>query len=578
MKLDAEAASGEKPVHSPRTQRLLQGAIVPTLLLMAWPNVLVMFAQAATGLIETWFVAKLGTDALAGMALVFPGVMLMQMISAGAMGGGISSAIARALGAGRREEADALVLHALIITIVFGAFFSAIMLAFGRPIYRALGGEGGELEAAVTYSNVVFAGNVLLWVMNGLANAIRGTGNMVVPATVTCVGVAVLVPLSPLLIFGVGPFPVLGIAGGGVALVSFYVVGSAVILWYVMSGRNVAKLRFSKLRWSLFRDILSVGAVASVTSVQTNVIIALATALVANAAGAGAAAGYGTAARLEYVLVPIMFGLGAPLVALVGTNFGAGQRERALRIAFVGGAIAFAITETIGIAAAVWPDLWLMQFSANPQVIETGTSYLRLVGPTYGFFGLPLALYFAAQGAGRLFWPLSAGFVRMLIGIGGGYIALRLTGSLAWSFAALALGLFLHGLIVFSAVLSGAVFGKTEDRKFPPSQDEAAVARGRPRKCINRFACVGRTKLSCAAGIIEALGESCRQGSHAHGGAISPTAHWRRNPHVCRSSAEARPPHIGYRSAGPCFGTGRRGTQGLRRQFCRQHRLRHRYR
>src|SRR5262249_2310207 len=189
---------------------------VPTLLLMAWPNVLVMFAQAATGLIETWFVAKLGTDALAGMALVFPGVMLMQMISAGAMGGGISSAIARALGAGRREEADALVLHALIIMIAFGATFSAIMLAFGRPIYWAFGGKVGALEAAIPYSNVVFSGNVLLWILNGLANAIRGTGNMLVPAMVICIGVVILVPLSPLLIFGIGPFPALGIAGGGV--------------------------------------------------------------------------------------------------------------------------------------------------------------------------------------------------------------------------------------------------------------------------------------------------------------------------------------------------------------------------
>src|SRR3989442_11853246 len=188
---------------SPRTRVLLHGPIVPTLLLMAWPNVLVMFAQAATGLIETWFVSKLGTDALAGMALVFPGVMLMQMISAGAMGGGISSAIARALGAGRRDEADALVMHALVISVALGASFSVIMLAFGRPIYRALGGEGGELEAALSYSNVVFAGNVLLWVMNGLANVIRGTGNMLVPALGICPGVVVFVPLSPLLIFGI---------------------------------------------------------------------------------------------------------------------------------------------------------------------------------------------------------------------------------------------------------------------------------------------------------------------------------------------------------------------------------------
>ena len=387
---------------TPRTRVLLQDPIVPTLLRMAWPNVLVMFAQAATGLIETWFVAKLGTDALAGMALAFPGVMLMQMISAGAMGGGISSAIARALGAGRREEADALVMHALVISLALGASFSAIMLLFGRPIYRALGGEGGELEAALSYSNVVFAGNVLLWAMNGLANVIRGTGNMLIPASVICVGVVVLVPLSPLLIFGVGPFPALGIAGGGAALVSFYAAGTAVLGWYVLSGRNPARLRMSRLRWPLFRNILQVGAVASVTSLQTNVIIALATALVATAAGAGAAAGYGTGARLEYLLIPIVFGLGAPLVALVGTNIGAGQHERALRIAFVGAAIAFAITEAIGIAAALWPELWITQFSADPHVIEVGTMYLRFVGPSYGFFGLGLALYFASQGAGRV--------------------------------------------------------------------------------------------------------------------------------------------------------------------------------
>ena len=131
--------SAPKTAHSARTKALLEGAIVPTLLRMAWPNVLVMMAQAATGLIETYFVGKLGTDALAGMALVFPCVMLMQMISAGAMGGGISSAIARALGAGRRDEADALVLHAIVINILFGASFAAAVLIWGRPLYAAMG-------------------------------------------------------------------------------------------------------------------------------------------------------------------------------------------------------------------------------------------------------------------------------------------------------------------------------------------------------------------------------------------------------------------------------------------------------
>src|SRR3954452_15107340 len=131
------AAPGLQSVHNPRTQALLQGPILPTLLRLAWPNVLVMLAQSSAGLIETWFVARLGTDALAGMALVFPGFMMMQMLSGGALGGGISSAIARALGGRRRDDADALVLHAIVVNLALGLLTSAVFLGFGPALYRA---------------------------------------------------------------------------------------------------------------------------------------------------------------------------------------------------------------------------------------------------------------------------------------------------------------------------------------------------------------------------------------------------------------------------------------------------------
>jgi putative MATE family efflux protein len=453
-----DAADEPAPARPSRTELLLHGPIVRTLLQLAWPNVLVMVAQAATGLIETYFVARLGRDALAGMALVFPSFMLMQMLSAGAIGGGISSAIARAIGGGRRDEADALVLHGVVIHAALGLFFTAVVLTFGTPIYRALGGRGGELSAALIYSNIVFGGNILLWIQNALASAIRATGNMLVPALVTCAGVIVLVPLSPCLIFGFGPVPALGIAGGGIAVVLFNAAAAIVLGWYALSGRNAARLRLAPLRWPLMRDILGVGAWSSIQTVQTNLIIALATAMAAGVAGADAVAGYGTAARLEYLLVPLVFGLGAPLIAMVGTSIGAGQRERALRVGVTGSVIAFVLTEAIGIATAVWPGAWLALFSAEPHVIETGSSYLRIVGPFYGFFGLALALYFASQGAGRLFWPLAAGFLRVAVVVGGGYLALYVTGSLTWLFATLALGLFLQGTTVLAAVLSGTWF------------------------------------------------------------------------------------------------------------------------
>jgi len=459
--IDAPSAASAPPPAAqmnPRTRRLLQGAIVPTLLMMAWPNILVMTAQASTGLIETWWVSRLGTDALAGMALVFPGFMMMQMLSAGAIGGGISSAVARALGAGRRDDADALVLHAILVNLGLGVVTSAIFLAFGRPIYAAMGGQGGSLDAALAYSNVVFVGNVLVWLMNALASVIRGTGNMLVPSLAVCLGIVLLVPLSPLFIFGWGPVPALGIAGGGLAVVVTTALTGTVLLAYILSGRCVVKLHRARLKASFFADILRVGGVGAVSTLQTTLTVALTTALVGAHGGADAVAGYGTGARLEYLLIPLVFGLGAPMVALVGTNIGAGQRDRALRIALIGGALAFAISETVGLAAAIWPQAWLGLFGHDPQMLETGIAYLRFVGPTYGFFGLGLSLYFASQGAGRLGWPLIGGLLRLLIAVGGGWLIVSLTGSLAWAFAVLALALVVYGVTIVLAVASGSWF------------------------------------------------------------------------------------------------------------------------
>src|SRR5262245_2387807 len=444
----------------PRTRQLLEAPITGTLLRLATPNVLVMIVQASVGLIETYFIGKLGTEALAGVALVFPVVMLMQMMSAGAMGGGISSAIARALGAGRRADADALVLHALAISVAFGLGFMLAVLGGGRWLYGTLGGSGTVLIAALTYSNVVFAGALLVWIFNALANVIRGTGNMAIPALVTCVGAAVLIPVSPCLIFGWGPCPRLGVAGGAVAVVAYYAVGSVVLAAYLRSGRSVVRLAWADLsfRWPLFLDILRVGAVAALVTVQTNLTIAIATGLVGRF-GPAAIAGYGTGSRVEYLLIPLVFGLGGPLVAMVGTNIGAGQRDRAVRAAWIGAAIATSLTEMIGLGAAAAPRAWLALFDTDPAMLDAGARYLHMVGPLYGLFGLGMALYFASQGAGRLLWPLLANLTRLVIAAGGGWLALRWSGNLSHVFLALGVALAAFGLINAAAVAGGAWFG-----------------------------------------------------------------------------------------------------------------------
>jgi putative MATE family efflux protein len=477
------AAAGEmpadKPRYDPRTRALIEGPIAATLIRLAAPNIVVMLAQTSVGLVETYFVGKLGTPALAGVALAFPVVMLMQMMSAGAMGGGMSSAIARALGGGRRGDANALALHAMVIALLFGLAFMVALLFGGPWLYAAMGGSGASLAAAVTYSNVIFTGAILVWLFNSLANVIRGTGNMLFPALVTVSGVVVLIPLSPCLIFGLGPFPQLGVAGGAVAVLLYYAVGSLVLAAYLRSERSVVRLavRGIRLRWALFADILRVGAVAALITVQTNLTIAIATGLV-GAFGPAAIAGYGTGSRLEYLLIPLVFGLGGPLVAMVGTNIGAHRPERALRVAWIGAAIAAAMCEIIGFGAAIEPRAWLSLFGSEPDMIDAGTRYLQTVGPVYGLFGLGMALYFASQGAGRLLWPFLANLARLLIAAGGGYIALRLTGNLTAVFVALAVALAAFGLINAAAVASGVWFDGPAKSPTPPSPAPGSPAAG----------------------------------------------------------------------------------------------------
>jgi putative MATE family efflux protein len=437
---------------------MLEAPIAPLLARMGWSNMLMLLAQSSTGFVETWFLAKLGTPVLAGVAVVVPVLMLMQNMSGGAMGGGISSAVARALGSGDKALIDQLARHAVAFNTLIGVLFSVILLALARPLFEMLGAHGPALEAANAYGHVLFACLPLMWAMNAFVSVIRGTGNMVVPGAVICGGAVLLIPLSPCLIFGIGPLPRLGVAGGAWALIAYYAAGTAILGAYCASRHNPARLLPGPLHWAPMRSILLVGGLACVNPLLTNALIALTGAAVGAHAGTEALAGYATAARLEYLLMPIVFGIGAPIVALVAANIGAGQYERARNIALTGGAMGFVLTEVVGVAAALWPHAWLGLFGSSEQLLQTGSVYLHIIGPFYGFFGLGFALYFAAQGAGRLAWPLGAGALRLALYAGVGTLALRLTGSLPLFFAIGAGAMLAFGVIVSWAARSGRWF------------------------------------------------------------------------------------------------------------------------
>jgi len=447
----ADRPPGPDSRPPPAIAALIDGPIAPTLLRLATPTIAVLVIQTFVGITESYFVGHLGTDALAGVSLVFPVLMLMTMMSNGGIGGGVASAVARALGGGRRHDADALVLHALVLAIGFGLAFAAGVLGLGTVLFGALGGAGETLAAAERYASFVFGGAVLTWSVNLLAAALRGAGEVRIPALVTLAGAVIVVPLSPALIFGLGPLPASGIAGAGLAVLIYYTLALVALLIYLRRGPAPLRLTAGRLEWRLFRAILGVGGLSAIGTVQSNLTVAAITGCVGTF-GTQALAGYGMASRLDYLLIPLLFGLGTATVTMVGTSIGAGRIARARRIAWTAALMAAAVTEAIGVLAALLPQVWIGLFSSDPAVLAVGASYLHIVAPFYGVVGLGMLLYFASQGAGRVAWPVLAGTMRLIIAVGGAWLAVVLHGGLASLFAVVALSSVTFGSLVAAAV------------------------------------------------------------------------------------------------------------------------------
>lgn len=448
----AAAARGER-----RLIRLLDGPIAPTLARLSTPNIIVGAAQTAVTVADVWYVGQLGVAPLAALALVFPIQAMMQMMSAGAMGGGVSSAIARALGAGDRDRAEAVVVHALIIAAGMATVYTVLFGVLATPLFALLGGRGDALAGATAYAHVLFGGAVAIWLANTLASVLRGTGNMLVPAMTISVVSLIGVPLSGALTLGWFGLPALGVSGPATAFVATFAAAALAMQVYLMSGRAGLVLRIMgvPLRRDIFMDILRVGAVACGNALLTILTIVVVTGLVGRY-GTEALAGYGLGSRLELMLIPISFGVGGALTAMVGASRGGRRHARARRVAWTGGLVVFAFTGAIGLTAGIFPHLWIDLFTADPEAVGFARMYLQIVGPCYGFFGAGMTLYFASQGTGNMIWPFTAGVARVVVAAGiGAVLSLWLGAPLEWLFAVVALG-----LVVFGGMIAASLFSR----------------------------------------------------------------------------------------------------------------------
>jgi putative MATE family efflux protein len=461
------------PIPAPAKNALVDGPILRTLLRLAWPNIIALSAGTCVVIAETSYIGRLGVESLAAMALVFPFVILTMTMSGGAMGGGVASAVARALGAGDIDRASTLAAHALLIGVCFGLTFMLGMLIFGPTVLEMLGGRGNVLAYAIGYVQIFFGGAVVPWLMNTMAGILRGTGNMKLPSLMILSSAVCQIILGGALGLGFGPIPQFGMRGVAAGSLIAYLISISVMAWYLFSGRArvIPKIRGLRIRWAMLFDILKVGAVACFSPLQSVLTISIFTHMLAQF-GNEILAGYGIGARLEFMLTSIAFAVGIASVPMVGMAIGARRVARARRIAWTAGCVAFASVGVVATAIAIFPDLWVNIFTSDPGVRAASRQYLSTAAPMYAFIGLSISMYFSSQGAAKVLGPVLAQTARLVfVAVGGWWLSTH--GATAASFFALA-----AASMVVLGVLSAAsvIVTRWEPKRRPAPEIRPALS------------------------------------------------------------------------------------------------------
>ncbi|MGB0478290.1 MAG: MATE family efflux transporter, partial [Parvibaculales bacterium] len=405
-----------------RTHAMLTEPPLRLLLQMTAPNTLAFTLQACVNLAEIYMIGRLGTEALAAIALVFPLLILVQTMSGGPLGGAITASIARALGHGNRDNAERLVWQAIYGAIIGAASFFILFVLFGRQLLMLLGGDGIILDMAMSYCWVLFSAGLILWLGSTLGAAYRGAGDMAFPAKLMILSATLQVPLTAILVFGLFGAPALGVTGAAVSSVTVGAIMVTALLVELLRGQRAISLRMHQRGWrrDLTSDILKVARPASLNPLMNVATILGLTALVGQF-GTQALAGYGIGTRIEFVMLPVIFAFGTALTTIVGTNIGAGNYDRAELAGRYGMTSAALICGTVGGFLALFPNLWIPIFTDDAGTFEVARSYIRIVGPAYAFLGIGLVLYFASQGAGTMTWPIRAQILRFAISVGGAF-------------------------------------------------------------------------------------------------------------------------------------------------------------
>ena len=394
---------------------------------LAIPNVCATFFAATTVIFDLWYIGKIGISELAGVAYIFPIYMLTSMLSNGAFGGAGSGASARAFGSKNITQAECIFRSAILIALLGAIILMFLFFSFSEKFLIYYKVDKQVSLSAITYGNILLKGIFLIWLFNIIISVTRGSGNTTIPA------ISWLIVLFFHILFATlnfnfddrniiltnsvtllnGMLLLKSLEWTAISLLSGYLAGIIFILGFYFFGNHSYSLKFQdifKLRG--FFKLIKSGSLASCQSLMTISLALFCTTIIGNF-GTNWTAGFGIAIRLELLLIPIIFGIGGALIAIVGANVGANKFQRAIQMTWKGTSFSVVIVGVIGLFFSIYPELWSGLFTSDLQTKVTAKAYLNLVAPFYAFFALGLGLYFVCQAFNTLFWPVVGTFLRL---------------------------------------------------------------------------------------------------------------------------------------------------------------------
>ncbi len=398
-----------------KSARMGKEPILKLLFKLSAPAIIGMIIQAMYNIVDSIYVGRLSTDALSALSISFPVQMFLIAVGVGT-GVGTSSLISRLLGQGNKKRANNVAEHVFFIAIIYGILGGLLGIFFSENIIRLFTDDPVLIDLGYQYINIILTGSIAIFIPATFNYILRGEGNTFVPMLTMIIGAVLNMIIDPFLIFGLGPFPQLGVAGAAYATVFSRFIGGIFIIFVLFSDKNELNLKLEDFEFDfqIIKEIYNIGIPAMANRLLFSVSIVFIN-LILGAFSSTAIAVMGLIFRMQSFFLMMVFGLTQGYLPIVGYNFGHNNPERMKKTILVGNTAALSFGVIGFIIFQLFPGAIIKLFNSDPELLNIGVGALKKVSLSYFFMVLNILGVATFQAVGKGMPSFAITFLRQAI-------------------------------------------------------------------------------------------------------------------------------------------------------------------